>query len=91
MRIVATMKTRARGLLSDSQRREWDSLRLKRKYGDDLHQLAIACGTDKEGDSQHHYAQHYQQSFSSVRMDELNALEIGVGGYEDPRRSFRRR
>lgn len=56
-------------------------LRLRR--GRDLPALAAYFGTDKWGD--HWYAQHYQTHFAPLRGRRLRILEIGVGGYEDPR------
>ena len=49
---------------------------------DDLTNLASHYGTDKWGI--HRYTPHYQQHFSHLRLNKLNLLEIGVGGYEDP-------
>jgi hypothetical protein len=48
-----------------------------------LSKLAVAFGTDKEGG--HHYAKHYQHHFTKLRRYRLNLLEIGIGGYDDPR------
>jgi hypothetical protein len=49
---------------------------------DDLAALARAFKTDKEGE--HFYAQHYQRAFHSLRLEKLNILEIGIGGYDNP-------
>jgi radical SAM superfamily enzyme YgiQ (UPF0313 family)/MoaA/NifB/PqqE/SkfB family radical SAM enzyme/Tfp pilus assembly protein PilF len=49
---------------------------------DDLAALARAFKTDKEGE--HFYAQHYQRAFQSRRLERLNILEIGIGGYDNP-------
>jgi hypothetical protein len=54
------------------------------RWGRDLPALAAHFGTDKWGD--HWYAQHYQTHFAPLRGRRLRILEIGVGGYEDPRR-----
>ncbi len=51
-------------------------------YRDDLIKLAIINGTDKWG--RHWYAQHYQQHFRPLRCRQINLLEIGVGGHDDP-------
>ncbi len=48
-----------------------------------LSQLALIHGTDKEGD--HHYTQHYQRHFEAWRRKKLNILEIGIGGYRNPK------
>jgi hypothetical protein len=51
--------------------------------GSDLKALADIYGTDKWGS--HFYAQHYETHFSPFRRSKLNILEIGVGGYDDPK------
>lgn len=48
-----------------------------------LSQLARINGTDKEGI--HHYTQHYQRHFEALRRKPLNILEIGIGGYTNPK------
>jgi hypothetical protein len=48
-----------------------------------LSQLALMYGTDKQGI--HRYAQHYQRHFEPWRRKELNILEIGIGGFKDPK------
>lgn len=52
-------------------------------YGNNISSLAKAFGSDKEGG--HFYAKHYQSHFQSLRLKKINLLEIGVGGYEDPK------
>lgn len=52
-------------------------------YRSNLSRLARDFGSDKEG--AHFYAQHYQQHFQSRRRNRINLLEIGIGGYENPR------
>jgi demethylmacrocin O-methyltransferase len=54
------------------------------RWGDDLPALARYFGTDKWG--AHWYAQHYQTHFAPLRRKPLRLLEIGIGGYDDPRR-----
>lgn len=44
--------------------------------------LAIKHGTDK---LTHGYAPHYERYFSTLRLKRLNILEIGIGGYRDPK------
>jgi hypothetical protein len=48
---------------------------------DDLTTLAQRHGTDKWGS--HWYTPHYERYFAPYRDQEVNLLEIGVGGYED--------
>ena len=48
-----------------------------------LAELSVAFGTDKEG--VHYYADHYQHHFKSLRRKALNLLEIGIGGYRNPK------
>jgi len=47
-----------------------------------LTDLAIKHKTDKWGI--HFYTPHYERHFKHLRDQEINVLEIGVGGYEDP-------
>jgi hypothetical protein len=48
-----------------------------------LRMLATIYGSDKW--NSHWYAQHYERHFADIRRDKLNILEIGIGGYENPR------
>ncbi len=50
----------------------------------DLAKLALMFGSDKEGI--HHYTQHYQRHFAPWRTKNLKVLEIGIGGYNDPKK-----
>ena len=49
----------------------------------DLNRLANIFKTDKNGI--HHYTQHYQFHLNQIRKKRINLLEIGVGGYENPK------
>src|SRR5579862_9147713 len=51
--------------------------------GDDLDRLAILHGSDKR--DRPLYTYRYQQHFAPLRREKLNILEIGVGGYKDPK------
>lgn len=51
--------------------------------GSDLNKLGIIYGTDKV--SPHEYTIHYNTHFQSFRRKRINLLEIGVGGYSNPR------
>ena len=51
--------------------------------GSDLKALADIYGTDKWGS--HFYAQYYETHFAPLRRSKVNILEIGVGGYDDPK------
>jgi hypothetical protein len=53
------------------------------RWGRDLPALAAYFGTDKWG--LHWYARHYQTHFAPLRRRVRRILEIGVGGFEDPR------
>jgi len=55
-----------------------------RRWAADLPKLAQLYGTDKWGT--HWYARHYQRYFAHLRKRPIVLLEIGVGGFEDPRR-----
>ncbi|MDA8092644.1 MAG: class I SAM-dependent methyltransferase [Betaproteobacteria bacterium] len=52
-------------------------------FRNDLIALAKLHGTDKW--NTHWYAQHYARHFLPLRTQRVNLLEIGVGGYNDPR------
>jgi hypothetical protein len=50
---------------------------------DDLKTLATRHGTDKW--NSHWYAQHYERHFAPWRSTPVRLLEIGIGGYDDPK------
>ena len=50
---------------------------------DELSRLALLHGTDKNDG--HSYTQHYHQHFAPLRGKAIRLLEIGIGGYEDPK------
>lgn len=49
----------------------------------DLPRLAVIYGSDKWG--AHRYATHYAKHFRHLRRGKITLLEIGIGGYDDPR------
>jgi len=51
--------------------------------GSNLKALATVYGSDKW--NTHWYAQHYESHFRPIRKTRLTVLEIGIGGYDDPR------
>jgi len=71
-------------VLHGRARRALDHGYARLRWGGDLPALARHFGTDKW--DEHWYAQHYQTFFAPLRGRRLRLLEIGVGGYEDPRR-----
>jgi hypothetical protein len=83
MNISAAIKTRLKTSLTDSQHRAAKHLYYSLLHGNDLTKLAIAFGTDKRG--KHHYTQHYQHHFAPLRRKKLNIIEIGIGGYSNPK------
>ena len=52
-------------------------------FSGDLNRLARVYGSDKWGG--HWYTQHYAKHFHHLRKKPLKFLEIGIGGYEDPK------
>jgi hypothetical protein len=52
-------------------------------FGGNLKMLATIYMTDKW--NYHWYAQHYEDILKKDRRKRLNLLEIGIGGYDDPR------
>ena len=51
-------------------------------FFNNLKVLAHIYKTDKRG---HDYLENYQRHFSSLRFARINLLEIGIGGYDDPK------
>ena len=84
MSISAAVKAQLKRVLNDSQTRALRHLICRILYRNSLPRLAVAFGTDKEG--AHHYTRHYQHHFESLRQRKLNILEIGIGGYQNPKR-----
>jgi hypothetical protein len=72
-RLTATQKRRIRGVARTLSRPASPVLGLRA--------LAVACGADKPD----HYIRHYAEHFGKLRHRRLKILEIGVGGYDDPR------
>ncbi len=52
-------------------------------FARDLRLLATVYGSDKWG--AHWYAQHYERFFRSRRRQPIVLLEIGIGGFNDPK------
>lgn len=52
-------------------------------FGRNLKALSVINHSDKWG--YHFYAKHYERHFRSFRKKPLTLLEIGIGGYDDPR------
>lgn len=54
-----------------------------------LSRLALEFGADKQGrrgrPGMHHYMQHYERHFRPLHRRGLRILEIGIGGYDDPK------
>jgi len=57
---------------------------LSRLCAGNLDLLAVLHGSDKWG-THHWYTPHYARHFGPLRRRRLKILEIGVGGYADPR------
>lgn len=72
--------------LNESQRKRLRNILFNLKaFGraNDLIKLAKIYGTDKWGI--HFYIPHYITHFSQFRTKKINLLEIGVGGYKNPK------
>jgi hypothetical protein len=63
--------------------RRLQHLLFRTAIGRDLKALALVNNTDKWGS--HWYAQHYERHFGPWRRRPVTLLEIGIGGYKDPR------
>lgn len=86
MDVSLVIKEQLKKILNDSQQKVLKRFYLRLYsflYKNNLSKLAIAFGTDKEGE--HHYTKHYQHHFKSQQRKNLNVLEIGIGGYDNPR------
>ncbi len=81
--MMALVKAQLKKKLTVSQKWALKHVLYGFKFRNDLAKLAVAFGTDKEGG--HHYARHYHRHFEPLRRKKLNILEIGIGGYENPR------
>lgn len=83
MNFPGNIKALVRSQLSDSQSRALKHYYGRLLHGGDLSRLARLFGTDK--DASHFYSQHYQEHFEALRLKPVNVLEIGIGGYDDPK------
>ena len=52
-------------------------------YSKNLNKLATIHDTDKW--NFHWYTQHYMRHFSKIRLKKMKILEIGIGGYKNPK------
>ena len=82
MNLSEGLRAPLRKIFSNEQRRTLKHL-LSYLCRSNLPKLALLFGTDKEGT--HRYTQHYQHHFKALQRRKLNILEVGVGGYDDPR------
>lgn len=56
---------------------------LSKAFANNLDKLALINKTDK---GKHHwYTRQYKKHFHDLRKRRMNILEIGVGGYDDPK------
>lgn len=69
--------------LNESQKRIVKYCLSKILYRNDLSKLASIFNSDKG--VQHHYTKHYQQHFYPLHRKKMNILEIGIGGYGNPK------
>jgi hypothetical protein len=83
MNLSGNLKGWVRGHISDSQARMLKHHYGRVMHGRDLARLAQLFGTDKE--ASHYYCRHYQEHLQPRRTQNVNLLEIGIGGYDDPR------
>ena len=81
MIVSERIKAPLRNLIGPDRRRTLKTV-LSPFYRNNLSQLALLFGTDKQGS--HYYTRHYQHHFDALRQKPLNVLEVGIGGYDDP-------
>lgn len=79
MSFPLALEAPVRSIVNKPQTRSLISFFLRKN----LTQLALLYRTDKAGE--HQYTQHYQRHFQPWRRKKLNILEIGIGGYENPK------
>ncbi|MDR3568442.1 MAG: hypothetical protein P4L43_10480 [Syntrophobacteraceae bacterium] len=82
MTVSENIKGQLKSRLNEQQKRIVKRVLCRLFYGGSLSKLALASGTDKYS---HHYTKYYQHHFGLLRKKKLNILEIGIGGYDDPR------
>jgi len=63
--------------------RQWCAEPLAMLYRTNLRRLAQIYGSDKWGE--HRYCDHYERHFAHLRKRRVILLEVGIGGYADPR------
>lgn len=83
MTAAANLKGWLRSHVTESQSRALKHYYGRVRHGKDLSRLARLFGTDK--DASHFYTQHYHQHFRALRSKPINLLEIGIGGFDDPK------
>jgi hypothetical protein len=76
-----TVELEARAKLN--QERSCVDFSIASTIGDDLNRIAAAYGCDKYGP--HRYTPRYMAHLGYLRESPINLLEIGIGGYHDPR------
>src|SRR5579859_3440769 len=84
--IFETLKRVLRTKLSEDRRaalRRQLAEPLAMLYRSNLCRLAQIYGSDKWAD--HWYCEHYQRHFAHLRYKNITLLEIGIGGYADPK------
>lgn len=84
--IFETLKQKLRANLSPEKRtaiRQRLAEPIALFYSKNLRRLAQIYGSDKWGE--HKYCLHYERHFSPWRKKKLTLLEIGIGGYSDPK------
>ena len=84
--IFERVKHKLRATLSLEQRvalRQHFAQPLSHFYRGNLRRLAQIYGSDKWGS--HWYCQQYEKHFAHLRKKHITLLEIGIGGYEDPK------
>lgn len=84
--IFESLKRKLRATLSSERRaalRQRFAEPLAMLYGGNLRRLAQIYGSDKWDD--HWYCQHYEHHFAPLRKKRITLLEIGIGGYADPK------
>lgn len=77
------IKKPVRKLLSESQYQKLRHKVLGKIHTNNLDKLAQLFATDKFGT--HFYTQHYQRHFRHLKNEKVKLLELGIGGWNNPR------
>lgn len=83
--LLVALKKRLSSLPEERKERIRRMSRLALTLVPHKHNLTVLCAKYGGDKLEHGYVKHYQRIFSPLRRRKLTVLEIGVGGYGDPK------